>query len=141
MPPNSARTVLVVEDEDLIAMAAGEALASSGFRVCGTADSEAAALQLAKQHDPEFAVVDLHLGGVQSGLRIGRALAAKGVAVLYATGYGSTWRQEMEDTGARGCLTKPYEPAEVPAALVVLERLRAGQAARRLPPDLHLFVD
>jgi DNA-binding response OmpR family regulator len=141
MPPNGARTVLVVEDEDLIAMAAGEALSESGFEVCGTADSEASALLLAAQHDPQFAVVDLHLGGVQSGLRIGRALVAKGVAVLYATGYGSTYRQEMEDSGARGCLTKPYEPAEVPAALHVLERLRAGEAVARLPPDMHLFVD
>ncbi|MGK7866132.1 response regulator [Falsiroseomonas sp. E2-1-a20] len=141
MPSSGARTVLVVEDEDIIAMAAGEALQGSGFRVCGTADSEATALQLAAQHDPEFAVVDLHLGGVQSGLRIGRTLVARGVSVLYATGHGSTWRQEMEDTGARGCLTKPYEPAEVPAALMVLERLRAGETVRRLPPDMHLFVD
>jgi CheY-like chemotaxis protein len=141
MPRSGERKVLVVEDEDIIAMAAGEALSRSGFDVCGTADSEATALQLAAQHDPDFAVVDLHLGGVQSGLRIGRTLAARGVAVLYATGYGSTYRQEMEDTGARGCLTKPYEPAEVPAALQVLERLRAGEAVRRLPPDMHLFVD
>jgi DNA-binding response OmpR family regulator len=141
MSPNGARTVLVVEDEDIIAMAAGEALNHSGFSVCGTADTEATALKLAAQHHPEFAVVDLHLGGVQSGLRIGRTLAARGVAVLYATGYGSTYRQEMEDTGARGCLTKPYEPDEVPAALQVLERLRAGEPVSSLPPDMHLFVD
>ncbi|MBU8537725.1 response regulator [Falsiroseomonas tokyonensis] len=141
MPENRTRSVLVVEDEDLVAMATGEALEGHGFHVCGTAATEAAALRLAAECDPDFAVVDLQLAGGGSGLRVGRALAAEGVQVLYATGHGPAWRQEMEDTGARGCIAKPYDPGDVPRALEALDRLQLGAAPRRLPPEMHLFVD
>ncbi|NKE47412.1 response regulator [Roseomonas frigidaquae] len=141
MPPNRSRSVLLVEDEGLVALAAEEALQDEGFRVCGTAATEAAALRLAAEHAPDFAVVDLDLGQGGSGLKVGRALAAGGVQVLYATGHGPAWRQEMEDTGARACLSKPYAPGDVPQALEALARLRLGDAPRRLPREMHLFVD
>ncbi|NKC31985.1 response regulator [Falsiroseomonas selenitidurans] len=141
MQAGRPRSVLLVEDEDLVALAAEEALQDHGFRVCGTAATEGAALELAARHAPDFAVVDLHLGQGGSGLKVGRALAAVGVQVLYATGHGLAWRQEMEDTGARGCLTKPYQPDEVPRALEALGRLQDGGAPRHLPREMHLFVD
>ncbi|WP_439595255.1 response regulator [Falsiroseomonas sp.] len=141
MPEQGMRRVLVVEDEDLVAMATGEALEDHGFHVCGTAATEAAALSLAAECDPDFAVVDLQLAGGGSGLKVGRALAAEGVQVLYATGHGPAWRQEMEDTGARGCIAKPYDFRDVARALEALDRLQLGTAPPPLPPDVHLFVD
>ena len=140
----AARSVLLVEDDALIALAADEALQESGFLVCGSVATEAAALRLAAEHSPDFAVVDLDLGRGGSGLKVGRVLAAKGVRVLYATGHGTAWRQEMEDSGARGCLAKPYQPEEVPMALEALEaleRLQDGGLPPELPPEMHLFVD
>lgn len=142
MSASQPRSVLVVEDETLVAMAAEDALRDEGFHVCGTAATEAAALRLAAEHAPDFAVVDLDLGRGGSGLTVGRALAADGVQVLYATGNAPSWRQEMEDSGARACLAKPFAPAALPRALAVLEDLhRPGAAPRPLPPELHLFVD
>ncbi|MGX9963073.1 response regulator [Roseomonas sp. F4] len=137
----SDRNVLLVEDEGLTAMAAEQALSRAGFAVRGTAEDEAEAMRLAAEQTIDYAVVDLDLGGGGSGLRVGKALAAAGVRVLYATGHGKAWRQEMEDSGGRACLEKPYAADDLPVALEVLERLLRGQKAQELPANMHLFID
>ncbi len=134
------RDVLVVEDESLVAMMVADGLERAGYRPCGIAHTEAEALRLAQETQPDFAVVDLRLGE-GSGLNVGRALARRGVTVLYASAFGPSFRQEMEDSGARACLAKPFTDADVPLALDALERLSRGRAPRRVPPGFHLFVD
>ncbi|MBU8542107.1 MULTISPECIES: response regulator [Roseomonadaceae] len=137
----SSRSVLLVEDDRLTAMAAEQALSRAGFQVVGHVEDEASALRRAQQPAPDYAVVDLDLAGGGSGLRVGEALAAAGVRVVYATGHGPAWRQEMEDSGAKACLAKPYAAEDVPAALEVLERLLRGQQAPAVPEGMHLFID
>ncbi|WP_372620056.1 response regulator [Falsiroseomonas sp.] len=136
-----ARTVLVVEDETLSAMAMAETLEQSGFHVSGMAGSETEALQLAAAAPPAFAVVDIKLGHGGNGLNVGRVLTQRGVTVLYASAYGPGFRQEMEDSGGRACLQKPFAVADLPGALEALEQLGRGQAPRAWPPGFHLFVD
>ncbi len=131
--------VLIVEDEPLIAMMVEEALEEAGYRSGGTASSEEEALRLAAQDLPDFAVLDINLELGGSGLNVGRALAARGVSILYATGYCPQHREEMVETGARACLSKPYRPGDVPAALEALAALPQGQPPDQLPETLHFF--
>lgn len=133
--------VLVVEDEALVAMVVERALEQSGYHVCGVAADQAEALRLAARNPPDFAVVDLMLGDRRDGLGLGRALAQRGVAVLFASAYGLGFRQEMEDAGGRAILAKPYAAEDVPQALAALERLGRGEAPRQVPAGFHLFVD
>jgi CheY-like chemotaxis protein len=133
--------VLLVEDESLIAMMMAEALERDGYRLCGTAATEAEALRLAEAHPPSFAVVDIKLAGGGNGLAVGRALTRRGVTVLYASAYAPGYRQEMEDSGGRACLQKPFAAEDLPRALGVLERLGHGELPRGVPHGFHLFVD
>ncbi|HEV7266973.1 MAG TPA: response regulator [Falsiroseomonas sp.] len=137
----TGRTVLLVEDEALSAMAMAETLEQAGFHVSGMACGEAEALQLAAAAPPAFAVVDIKLSQGGNGLNVGRALTQRGVTVLYASAYGPGFRQEMEDSGGRACLQKPFAVTDLPGALEVLERLNRGQPPRAWPPGFHLFVD
>jgi DNA-binding response OmpR family regulator len=141
-PPNGATgSVLVVEDESLVALVVADALEHAGWRLCGTAATEADALRLAAESPPDYAVVDIRLGPGNDGLRVGRALTRRGVTVLYASAYGPGYRQEMEDSGGRACLQKPFAAEDVPLALRALRGLKRGEKPPRLPPALHLFVD
>jgi DNA-binding response OmpR family regulator len=140
-PEARPRGVLVVEDDILIAMLVEAALEQSGFRLCGSTASAAEALRMAEADPPAFAVVDIALGPSKAGLEVGRALARRGVEVLYASAYGVGHRQEMEDMGGRACLQKPFAAEDVARALAALERLARGEAPRRLPSNFHLFVD
>ncbi len=138
--PSRSPAVLVVEDEALIALLIEEALEEAGYRSCGIAASEADALRLAAEHRPDFAVLDINLGPGGSGLVVGRALAARGVRILYASGNCGDYMAEMAETGARACLAKPYWPMDVPRALDVLGRLKGSEAPQGLPEAAQLLV-
>ncbi|HEY0465101.1 MAG TPA: response regulator, partial [Polyangiaceae bacterium] len=65
-PERAARSVLVVDDDDVFRTRLGKAFQDRGFDV-RTAPSALEAVRLAQQDSPEFAVVDLRMPGA-SGL-------------------------------------------------------------------------
>jgi DNA-binding response OmpR family regulator len=56
-------TVLLVEDDPLVAMDVETVLAEAGYRVIGPADSCAHALSILRQEKPDVAILDLNLRG------------------------------------------------------------------------------
>ena len=69
----SGRTVLIIEDEALIAVNLEFLLEDRGFQVTGWATNSAEAIQLAEASTPSAAVVDIQLRGGDDGI----ALAAE----------------------------------------------------------------
>ena len=130
--------VLIVEDEAIIASNVESALTEAGHAVCGIAVSQAEAIQLAGATRPDCAVVDISLRP-GDGRVVARALAAQGVAVLFATGQCADVRS-LSGTGALGCLPKPYSADDVPVALTAIFRRRRGDAQAKLPGKMF-FLD
>ena len=128
--------ILIVEDEFLIALEVERVLIAADYDVCGIAATEAEALGLAEKFRPELAVVDINLSP-GDGRRVASELWRRHrTLVLFAT---SQCREskELADTGAIGCLPKPYFADDVPAALEAVSRLASGQSA--VLPD-HMFA-
>jgi len=114
-----ARAVLVVDDDDVFRERLVTALTRRGHEVRGAADGESA-LALARADSPEWAVVDMRLGGVMDGLAIVRGLAAidPATSIVVLTGYGSiATAVEALRAGARDYLTKPADVDRILAAL------------------------
>jgi DNA-binding response OmpR family regulator len=130
--------VLIVEDEPLTALAVEGALADAGHVVCGVAWSETQAIHMASDSKPDCAVIDVSLGP-GDGRAVARALAAEGIAVLFATGQCADVKG-LSGTGALGCLPKPYRADDVPAALDAICRRRRGEPRVRLPDNMF-FLD
>jgi hypothetical protein len=63
-------SILIVEDEALIASYIEEVLGESGFRVAGIAASGPEALSLAAETRPSLALVDIRLTGPIDGIEI-----------------------------------------------------------------------
>ncbi|HWZ90257.1 MAG TPA: response regulator [Polyangiaceae bacterium] len=113
-----ARSVLVVDDDEVFRTRLGRAFSDRGFEV-RTADSAEAALALARQDSPEFAVVDLRMPGA-SGIDVVRELYAidPATVVVMLTGYGSiATAVEAIRAGAVHYLSKPVDIDEILAAL------------------------
>ena len=113
-----ARSVLVVDDDDVFRTRLGRAFADRGFEV-RTAQSAEEALALARQDSPEFAVVDLRMPGA-SGIDVVRELYAidPATVVVMLTGYGSiATAVEAIRAGAVHYLSKPVDIDEILAAL------------------------
>ncbi len=82
----SATSILVVEDEFLIALMITHILEDAGYRVLGPAGSAREAITLVSETLVDGAVLDCNLGGERCD-RIARFLHELGVPFLFVTGY------------------------------------------------------
>lgn len=85
----SGRRVLVVEDESRIAMLIRDTLEDIGCEVVGTATRFADAFEKATSLPFDVALLDVNLNG-ESSYPIAQALADRGRAFVFATGYGTS---------------------------------------------------
>ena len=121
--PSSPTTVLIIEDEALVALDLERELARRGFDVCGIAATRRQALAIVERNPPEVAIVDVHLAAGDDGVELGSELTSVyGVTVLYATGNADEVRRRAE-AGLLVVLEKPYTPDAVIAAIYSAQRL------------------
>ena len=80
------RSLLIVEDNVLLRTLLAENLAATGFRVAA-AGSSAEGRKLAKEIDPDIALLDVDLGDGPSGFHLAEALrkANPGLAIVFLT--------------------------------------------------------
>lgn len=113
-----ARTLLLLDDDDVFASRLARALAARGFEVTRAATA-AEALAHARHESPEFALVDLRLPDGH-GLDVVAALHAidQTTKIVVLTGYGAiATAVESLRRGAADYLTKPVDADQVTAAL------------------------
>lgn len=110
-----SRTILIVEDEQIIALALKLALEDLGFVVCGVAATPEPALALAKAHRPDVVLMDVRLRGGGDGVAVAREIHAMiGCPVIYLT--GSTETETLTRIRAAHpatILTKPVQPQKL----------------------------
>jgi two-component system, response regulator RegA len=117
-----ARTLLIVEDDDVLRGRLVKAFRERAFEVREASDA-AGAVDLAGQEPPEYAVVDLRLQG-GSGLEVVQSLAALDATtvIVVLTGYGSiATALEAIRLGATHYLTKPADVEEILAGFARAE--------------------
>ena len=116
-PPdrNKPITILIVEDEALVASYIEEVLAESGFRVTGIAHSGPEALSLAAEHRPTLALVDVRLTGPFDGIELACLLQQQfSVRSIFLSGFVDTaTTQRAKEARPLGFLAKPFLPSQV----------------------------
>ena len=98
-------TVLVVEDEALIAMDVEAALNEEGCRVLGPGASVADAMALLDGELPDCALLDINLG-IEKVFPVADRLADAGVPFAFVTGYSAMNIPDRHRN--RPLLLKPY---------------------------------
>ena len=133
-PPDRSKpvSILIVEDEALIASYIEEVLGESGFQIAGIAASGPEALSLAAETRPSLALVDIRLTGPLDGIELACLLRQKfAVPAIFLSGLADA------ETAARaqaaqplGFLPKPFLPSQVFNAIQrALDRLGLEPAA------------
>ncbi|MEV0807694.1 response regulator transcription factor [Micromonospora sp. NPDC050200] len=126
--------VLLADDEELIRQALAALLGLEGdLEVVAQAGDGRAALDAARAHRPDVAVVDLEMpppGGIELAAELGRALPSCAVVILTGHGRPGHLRQALT-AGARGFLPKG---APGGALADVIRRVHAG--SRYVDPAL-----
>lgn len=118
--PMSGMTVLVVEDDFIVAYDMQMMLEEQGARVLGPATSLAEAKQLLANERPTVAVLDVNLNG-EYVFPLADELRAKDVPFLFATAYAD--QDQLFPQTARGAprLSKPVLPNVLIAQLMRLK--------------------
>jgi len=80
-----ARSILIVEDEPLIAMMLEDFIVSLGHQVSGNCDSVSAALKEIEKSEFDLAILDINLKG-ESVWPVASALRNRGTPFVLATG-------------------------------------------------------
>jgi two-component system response regulator RegA len=114
---SEARTILVVDDDEVFRKRLVRALAERGFDARAAANVDEA-IQLAQQESPELACIDLKMPG-RSGLELVRELKAIDATtkIVVLTGYGSiATALDAIRLGATHYLTKPADVDEILAS-------------------------
>ena len=106
-PPSHlmGRSVLLVEDEMLIALDMEQTLTHAGMRVLGPAGSVSSAMQLIAEETPDAAILDLKLRG-ELVTPVAKALRRLGVPFVLATAHDHLCGEGMEFRGVEN-LGKP----------------------------------
>ena len=133
----TGRSVLVVEDEVIVAWLLEDMLADLGCAVVGPAANVNQALAMIDAAAIDVAVLDVNLNGEMS-YPIADALAARGVPFVFVTGYDKNRMLDgyrtfpvlqkpfhrAELTVILAKLLAPMEPSAEPVAAIVAKTLR-----------------
>jgi 1,2-diacylglycerol 3-beta-glucosyltransferase len=133
----ATQTLMIVEDEALVAMLLRDELKSAGYKVLDLTDRHDKALIVAKAEKPHLALVNIRLAGRDDGVELSEHLKALGIPVLLISGQVS--RASSAKTVAIGSMPKPYDAAEMVLAVAYLLARLGGDASLPRPRQLEVF--
>ncbi len=130
----STLSVLIVEDEPLIAGDLAEMLAEQGHRVCGIAHRAHAAMELIKRERPDLVLLDIRLNDGVDGIAVARELDREHIAFLYVTSHtDEATMEQVVRTGPQGFIRKPFDEDDLRTQIaVVLARLEKRQVPEHI---------
>ena len=112
LPPRPS-PVLVVEDEALLRLDAGDFLEEAGFEVVDAPNAQAALDVMAGRPDIRLLFTDIHMPGGINGMELARLVHERWPHVLLLITSGNERPQPPEIADHGHFLSKPYRPEEV----------------------------
>lgn len=133
---SAVQSILIVEDEPLVAFDTEHFLALSGYRIQATVEGYADFSSQIAQAAPDLVIADIRLAGEGTGIDVARLAHQHGVAVLFVTGHCPVDARDL----AIGCLAKPYAQRDLLQSIRAADAILRGEAPGRLPLGLTLFA-
>lgn len=125
-----ATRVVIAEDEAIIRLDLKETLQEEGYEVVGETGRGDEAVELVRQLEPDLAILDVKMPGID-GLEAARQISQdKTAAVLILTAFSQRdLIEQARDAGALAYLVKPFQRSElIPAVEIALGRHREMRA-------------
>jgi two-component system, response regulator PdtaR len=122
--------VVIAEDEAIIRLDLKETLEEEGYEVVGETGRGDEAVALVKEQEPDIAILDIKMPGLD-GLSAAREISGeRRAAVLILTAFSQRdLIERARDAGALAYLVKPFQRSElIPAVEVALGRFKEMRA-------------
>lgn len=112
------KTILLVEDDALLALDLADMLTDAGYEVCDPANSNEVARRVIERDQPSFALLDFNLGK-ETSIPTAMELANRSIPFAYVTGRAEAVSTHPNAPSAP-VISKPYRPHEI---LQAIERI------------------
>lgn len=115
----AGETILIVEDDGILALHLQDMLAGLGYRVAGPVATGEAALASAAAQCPDLILMDIELAGMMNGIATAEQIkSAADIPVVFLTGYSQDpLFQEAKLIAPYGYLIKPVPERELAVTL------------------------
>lgn len=127
--PDNARkphTVMVVEDEVLIAIDLKLQIEALGFKVAGPFHKVETSLAYLETEFPDMAVLDFNLNRKETSKAIAERLVGQKIPVTFLSGYAATDLIEQSGIGSVEVLSKPVTQIGLKTALERMAQTAVG---------------
>jgi PAS domain S-box-containing protein len=130
---NQPCSILIVEDEAVIALDLKLELQDMGYRVAGPARTGEQALELAAQEQPDLVLMDIRIQGTLDGVETAARMGRSGEPpVIFLTSHSDDETvARAAQTAPYGFLTKPFQPRELRAVIEMALSRTALERAQR----------
>lgn len=125
-------SILIVEDEVIVAMEIESRLRKLGYRIAGSVRTGEDAIETARRERPDVLLMDIMLAGAMDGIEAAERITGDlGIPVVYLTAYADDEiLRRAKLTEPFGYLVKPFEERELHTALEIA--LYKNRIERRL---------
>ncbi|MEI7857391.1 MAG: response regulator [Methanomicrobiales archaeon] len=137
------KSILIVEDEGVVALSIRATLTKMGYKVIGIAVTGNEAISLAGQYNPDVILMDIHIKGDMDGIQTTEKLnEITDIPVIFLTAYADdeTVRRAIK-TRSSSYLVKPYNPRELYSNIefaIYKRRMKDRHGSNR--ENLELFL-
>lgn len=120
MGEDTAKTILIVEDEDLVRMVGSDILALGGYQVIEAGNAAEALERLEGAAEVSVLFTDVNMPGTPDGLGLARLVSSRWphVKILVASGQAQPAPADLPESGV--FLSKPYRAEELLALVRAL---------------------
>lgn len=129
---NNPVSVLIVEDESIIAMEIEVELQSRGFNVIGTVLSSEDAIDVAATRRPDVILMDIHIQGSKDGIQSSmEILNTYRPIIIFVSAYGDDIKHKIGAVRQHLFLLKPFSCSEL------ITMIDESVSSRRTASDDH----
>jgi len=109
-----SKSVLIVEDEFIVANDLRLILTKAGYSVTGIASSVEEAEELLQKQKPDLVILDIRLNGKRSGIDLARELRKENIAFIYLSANSNQQvLEKAKTTEPYGFLVKPFREKDL----------------------------
>lgn len=135
----SNSSILVVEDNPIVAMVVEDEVAEAGFKLAGTAATQARGYELASRRRPSLALIDIDLDTPEAGIALARRIMSDfAIPTIFVSGQASIAHQNRD--AAIAFIEKPIREQVFARDLAIFRaRLTGEDEAGELSDAVAVF--
>ena len=140
MIASESTSILIVEDENIVAEDLRQSLCEMGYDAFATADSADAAIARASERCPDVILMDIRIKGKLDGIQTAQILRSRfGAIVIYLTAHADlAMIERARKTDPDGYVLKPVKTTELRCVIEVALYKRKFELARERTTELEM---